>query len=159
MDRLDDEGTDPMVRLWPQRRDRPPKATVWETLVTFSGIADRAVELQFDADAVICACAQPGETPTSVAKEAYRVASEYNRLVSWTLDSPAAGSTENLRSELITLLQYHLIMVHHAVRFAFPKYRTEKSEQLRLGMTGLGAMAAELRATREHIDMLRRQSE
>jgi len=148
-----------MVRLWAQRRDRRPKATVWETLVTFSGIVDRAVELQLDADAVIFACAQPGETPPSVAKEAYRVASAYNRLVSWTLDSPELGSTRDLRAELITLLQYHLIMVHYAVRFAFPKSRTAKSEQRRLEMTGLGARAAELRAAREHIEALLRQSE
>jgi hypothetical protein len=143
-----------MARRRKPPRDRRPAPTLWETLITFSTVAERAVDLQMDADAVIHACAQPGETAPAVAREAFRLASEYNRLVGWILDSAELDELSTLRAGLVSQLRYHLIMVHNSVRLAFPKGRMVNAEQHRLRMTGLGAQAAALRATHDHINAL-----
>jgi len=132
------------------RRERP----LWETLATFSSVAERAVALQPDADAVIHACSQPGETAPQVAREAFHLASEYNRLVDWILDCPENDNLTALRADLVSQLRYHLIMVHDSVRFAFPNGRMLNAERYRLRLTGLGTQAAALRATHERVEAL-----
>jgi hypothetical protein len=105
----------------------------------------QAVGMQDRADAVIVACAQPGETPWDIARRGRVVAGEYGRLSGWAADLAWRADRPPPPQRVVELLRYHLGMIDSALKLAFPKYRTDKLERRRLAMTGLGDPARELR--------------
>lgn len=118
----------------------------------------RAVALQGRADDVIGRCSLPGETPWTVARRGSAVAGEYGRLPGWADDLADHCAPESLPGRITALLRYHLEMVDAALKLAFPRYRTERLERVRMSLTGLGEPAWALRdaetALRARIDEL-----
>jgi hypothetical protein len=108
-------------------------------------VAARAVELRDRADEVITSCSLPGETPGAVARRGCVVAGEYGRLSGWADDLAAGSAADSVPGRVAGLVRYHLVMVDLALKLAFPRYRTEKSERLRMGLSGLGEPAEALR--------------
>ncbi len=105
----------------------------------------QAVALQERAEAVIVACAQPGETSWEVARRGRAVAAQYSRLSGWAADLVWQADRPPPPQRIVELLRYHLGMLDCALRLAFPRYRTDRLERRRLAMTGLGSPARELR--------------
>jgi hypothetical protein len=116
-------------------------------VATLHVIAEHAVSLRSATQAFLVACAEPSEPPPAVAKEGHRLATEYNRLHAWVLDTPTVDDLAALRNDLASQLQYHCVLVHDAVRFAFPKIRTASSEAHRATLAHLGPPTAELSVT------------
>jgi hypothetical protein len=110
-------------------------------------IAEHAVSLRPATQAFLNACTESSETPPAVAVQGHRLATEYNRLHAWVLDTPTVDDLAALRNDLASQLQYHCVLVHDAVRFAFPKVRTPSSEAHRATLAHLGPPAAELSDT------------
>jgi hypothetical protein len=123
------------------------------TLRSLLTIVDRAVALQDRADAVLFACALDGEPGSRVAREGGTVAGEYQRLWGWSRDIAPDADPGSLEGRASVLLMAHCNTVHVAIRFAFPRQRTERSEQQRKAVTRLGSIAEELRAVREELRM------
>lgn len=117
------------------------------------GIADRAVELQTQALAVLQACSAEEEPHAAVARTAGEIAGEYHRLWAWSLDFATQADSESLERRLSQLLMQHCQLLHFAIRFAFPKCRSIRTEQQRRAATGLGTGANELKSVRNELDM------
>jgi hypothetical protein len=133
-----------------QQEPRHDSGAALRALLT---IADRAVDLQDRADAVLFACAAPGEPSGRVAREAGVVANEYHRLAEWARSVTPDADPDSLEGRVRVLLSAHCEQVHWAVRFAFPRYRTERSEQQRRAVRRLGRIADELREARDELRM------
>jgi hypothetical protein len=130
----------------PQRDDRA-------ALRSLLAIVDRAVDLQDRGDAVLFACAVDGEPATRVAREGGVVAGEYQRLWEWSREVAPDADPGSLEGRASALLMAHCTTLHVAIRFAFPRYRTERTEEQRRAVTRLGPIAGELRAVREELRM------
>ncbi|MTD56419.1 hypothetical protein [Amycolatopsis pithecellobii] len=143
----------------PARRDGQgtiqldPAAARLLRLSTLLQLADRAVELQAEADAVIAACGGPGETPGSVARRGRRVGAEYARLQGWALDLCEDDEAGSLPCRIGELLCYHTEMLDLSLRLAFPRYRSAKLERRRRALSGLGEPARALRDSRAALRM------
>ncbi|HET9139021.1 hypothetical protein [Actinophytocola sp.] len=122
-------------------------------LVALLAVADRGIALQDDAVAVLRACAAPGEPDGSVAREGGRVAGEYHRLWAFALDFARHADPDSLERRVSQLLLHHCQVLHHAIRFAFPKFRTERLEQARQSVVDLGPPAEEMRSLRDELAM------
>jgi hypothetical protein len=122
-------------------------------LVALLAIADRGIELQSDAVAVLVACAVPGEPDGFAAREGGRVAGEYHRLWAWSLDFAPLADPNSLERRLSQLLMHHCQVLHYAIRFAFPKFRTPRIERQRRGVVDLGPPAVQLRSLRDELAM------
>jgi hypothetical protein len=116
-------------------------------------IVERAVDLQDRADAVLFACAAEDEPGARIAREAGAVAGEYNRLREWARETAPDADPGSVEGRAVALLMAHCQSVHVAVRFAFPRFRTERTEEQRRAVTRLGAVAARLREVREELRM------
>lgn len=138
-------------RGFPVRRDGPgtvqldPAAARLLRLATLLQLVDRAVALQPEAEEVIIACAQPGETPGSVARRGRRVAADYARVQGWALDLCEGEQPGSLLRRITELLSYHTEMLDLALKLAFPCYRSERLERRRRALDGLGEPARTLR--------------
>lgn len=108
-------------------------------------IVVQAVALQARAEAVIVGCAQPGDTPSDVARRGRAVAGQYGRLSGWAADLAWQTDRPPPPQRIVELLRYHLGMLDCALKLAFPRYRSDRLERHRLAMTGLGTPARELR--------------
>ena len=135
-----------------------PAAAVLLRLMAVWEVAARAVELQDRADEVITACSLPGETPGAVARRGRVVAGEYGRMSGWADDLADGAAADSMPGRVAGLVRYHLAMVDLGLKLAFPRYRTENSERLRMGLSGLGEPAGALReievALRRRIEKL-----
>jgi hypothetical protein len=137
-------------RSFPARRDGPssvqldPAAARLLRLGTLLELVHRAVALQDEADEVIVACAQPGETPGSVARRGRRVGAEYARIQGWALDLCEGDEPGSLPRRIGELLSYHTEMLDLSLKLAFPRYRSAKLEHRRRALTGLGEPARTL---------------
>jgi hypothetical protein len=133
--------------------ERTPQRDGGAALRSLLMIVDRAVALQDRADAVLFACAVDGEPGARVAREGGVVAGEYQRLWGWSRDLAPDADPGSLEGRASALLMAHCNTVHVAIRFAFPRQRTERSEEQRRAVTRLGPIAEELRAVREELRM------
>jgi hypothetical protein len=132
---------------------RTPQHDDGAALRTLLAIVDRAIALQDRADAVLFGCAVDGEPSTRVAREGGAVAGEYQRLWEWSHETAPDADPRSLEGRISALLMAHCQAVHLAIRFAFPRYRTERSEEQRQKVTRLGGIAPELRSLREELRM------
>lgn len=114
-------------------------------------IVERAVELQDRADSALFACATGDDPPTGAAREGGVVAGEYHRLWEFARDAAPGAGPESLEGRVTALLFAHCQVVHTAVRFAFPQYRTERSERQRRSVQRLGAIAEQLRSAADEL--------
>jgi hypothetical protein len=131
--------------------DRPER--VLADLLGLLAIADQAIVLRERAEAVLQACASPGEPSHFVAREGGRVAGEYHRLWGWSLDfAPYAGegSLERRLSELV--MQHHRLL-HVAVRLAFPRQPGPGTVRPSGVVEDLGQWSTELRSVRDELDL------
>jgi hypothetical protein len=108
----------------------------------------RAIELQPAAEEVIAACAQPGDTPASVARRGSRIASEFCRLHGWAADLSRSDGLDSVQVRAAQLINYHAAMLDLCLKLAFPNVRTPTLESRRLRLDGLGEPACTLRETR-----------
>ena len=122
-----------------------PAAAEALRLRSLLAIVTRAVQLQAEAEDVLAACAQPGETPTIVARHGQRVAADYGRLHGWAMDLCGGDAAGSLPRRITELLHYHAELIDVALKLAFPRYYSEKLERRRLALTGLGPPALVLR--------------
>lgn len=90
-------------------------------LLTLLAIVDRGCELQPRADAVLRACASIAHPGPATAREGGYLAGEYHRLHGWAADADRAGPVDALYEQVALLMMQHCMLVHHAVRLAFPK--------------------------------------
>lgn len=133
------------------QRPEPPVALDRDLarLITLQAVVDRGCELQRRAESFLLACSLPGEPGPAVAREGGAIAREYHRLHDWSLAvegrCPDPDSVDQRVSEL---LMYHCVLVHDAVRLAFPRFRTPRAEQRRRALADLGDPARRLRAAR-----------
>lgn len=122
-----------------------PDAAESLRLRSLLAIVTRAVALQPEAEEVLAACAQPGETPSAVARRGQQVAADYGRLHGWAMDLCGNAAAESLPRRITELLHYHAELIDMALKLAFPRYRSAKLERRRLALTGLGPPAVVLR--------------
>jgi hypothetical protein len=122
-----------------------PHAAESLRLRSLLAIVTRAVELQTEADEVLVACSQPGETPSVVARRGQQVAADYGRLHGWAMDLCGNDSADSLPRRITQLLHYHAELIDVALKLAFPRYYSAKLERRRLALTGLGPPAIVLR--------------
>lgn len=137
--------------------DRPsPDATdsVELHLLGLLAIADRACELQDRAEAVLCACATVAQPNPSLAREGGYVAGEYHRLHGWAADADRPGGmdvdVDALHRQVALLLMQHCMLVHYAVRLAFPKSGRRPPGPCPVSPE-LGDPARRLRASRDEL--------
>jgi hypothetical protein len=135
-----------MAERTPQHGDDP-------ALRTLLALVDRAIDLQDRADAVLFACATADEPGARIAREGGLVAAEYNRLWEWARESAPDADPASVEGRAVALLMAHCNTVHVAVRFAFPRTRTARSEEQRRAVTRLGSVAGRLRDVREELRM------
>lgn len=124
---------------------------VVEQRIRLIGLLDtvtRAVELQPEADAVIAACALPGETPSWVARRGGRVANEYCRLYGWAADLAKDAPRDSVPARAVELINYHGALLDVCLQLAFPRIPTPILEQRRRALRGLGEPARTLRDIR-----------
>lgn len=143
----------PVRRAGPSTVQLDPAAARRLRLGTLLHLVDRAVALQSEADEVILACAQPGETPGSVARRGRRVAAEYARLQGWALDLCEPDEPGSLPRRIAELLSYHTELLDVSLKLAFPRYRSERLERRRRALCGLGEPARILRDTQVALRM------
>ncbi|HEU5473486.1 MAG TPA: hypothetical protein VFV67_22810 [Actinophytocola sp.] len=122
-------------------------------LLALLAIADRGIALQDEAVAALRACAVPGEPDGAAARAGGRVANEYHRLWAASLDFAPHADPESLERRLSQLLLHHCQVLHHAIRFAFPKYRSARLERQRRSVVDLGPPAEALCAVRDELAM------
>jgi hypothetical protein len=92
-------------------------------------VAERAHGLLPDFEAFLAVCAAAADPGSGVGREGHRLATEFDHLVAWLQDDPAPVSAD--RELLESGLRYHRAMIHDALRFTFPRCRTEQTEALR----------------------------
>ena len=90
-------------------------------LLALLAIVDRGCALQPRAEAVLRACATIARPGPEVAREGGFVAGEYHRLYGWAADADCTGAIGALYKQVALLLMQHCMLVHYAVRLAFPK--------------------------------------
>ena len=99
----------------------PGGADVELQLLALLAIVDRGCELQPRAEGVLRACAGIAHPGPEVAREGGFVAGEYHRLHGWAADAERTGAADALYRHVALLMLQHCMLVHHAVRLAFPK--------------------------------------
>jgi hypothetical protein len=119
-------------------------------LLGLLAVADRGVELQDRAEAVLRRCAGEDHPAVALAREGGYVAGEYHRLHGWAADADHLAEGDGLRELMALLLMQHCMLVHHAVRLAFPKAAHPAGVRRPIGPE-LGEPAHRLRATRDEL--------
>lgn len=145
---------------WGHRRPSPDIADDVELrLVALLAIAERGCELQDRAEAVLRECATVEHPDFAVAREGGYVAGEYHRLHGWAADAerPANGAVnvtvDGLYRLVALLMMQHCMLVHHAVRLAFPKSARHLPGRCHIAPE-LGDPARRLRASRDELARL-----
>ena len=131
--------------------DRPER--VLADLLALLAIADQALILQERAEAVLQACAEPGEPSHFVAREGSRIAGEYQRLWGWSLDFAPCAGDGSLERRLSDLVLLHFQLLHVAVRLAFPRQSTPGAFRSRRAVEDLAPWVSELRSVRDELDL------
>lgn len=130
------------------RRRPPPVLSPARQRAALADIARRGVELQLDADRVVVVCGQPGPVAGWIGRDGAEVLLAYYRLreelAAVAVDAPLA----EVRDRLDRQLYFHLWMLREALQFALGAAPTERCEEVRARLTGLGRTADELRAIR-----------
>lgn len=120
-----------------------------DRLITLQAVVDRGCALQRRAESFLLACSLPDEPGPAVAREGGAIAGEFHRLHAWSVDVAGRSSDpESVDQRVSALLMYHCVVVHEAVRLAFPRFRTPRVEQRRRELADLGDPARRLRAAR-----------
>jgi hypothetical protein len=114
-------------------------------------IADRGCELQDRAEAVLRGCAGTDQPGTALAREGGYVAGEYHRLNGWAADAERDAGLEALRERIALLLMQHCMLVHHAVRLAFPRGSAPTWENRLHIAPDLGDAGRRLRVSRDEL--------
>lgn len=133
------------------RRPEPPAALDRDLarLITLQAVVDRGCELQPRAESFLLACSLPDEPGPAVAREGGAIAREYHRLHDWSIDVEGRSSDpESVDQRVSALLMFHCVLVHDAIRLAFPRFRTPRAEQRRRALADLGDPARRLRVAR-----------
>lgn len=162
---------------WGHRRPRPSDLAddVELRLIALLAIAERGCELQDRAEAVLRVCATVEHPDFAVAREGGHVAGEYHRLHGWAADAEQSGSgavgdirpdiradiradisgglVETLHRRVALLMMQHCMLVHHAVRLAFPKSGRRRPGPCPIAPE-LGDPAQRLRASRAELARL-----
>jgi hypothetical protein len=107
-----------------------------------SAVAERTLDLLLDFGAFMALCSATDNPGSEIGRAGHRLASEFDRLVSWLHDEPASADQD--RAQLMAGLGYHRAMVHNALRFVFPRARTERSEELRRSLRVIGLPTMQL---------------
>jgi hypothetical protein len=117
-------------------------------------IADRALEIQDEADAAVRACGIRGVVSSEVALRLGAMLRVYSRLyyevegLETELD-PELGA---VRRDLLELLSYHLHMLRDAGDLVFSARRVPRNERFRLELAeGLGPRAEDLGRLRDRL--------
>ena len=131
--------------------ERPER--VLADLLALLAIADQAIVLQERAEAVLQACAEPGEPSHFVAREGSRVAGEYQRLWCWSLDFAPSADEGSLERRLSDLVLVHFQTVHVAIRLAFPRQSTPGAFRSMRAVEDLSPLVAELRSVRDELNL------
>lgn len=128
--------------------ERPER--VLADLLALLAIADQVIVLQERAEAVLLACAAPGEPSHVVAREGGRLAGEYHRLWVWSLDfAPHAGGG-SLERRLSDLVMQHYRLLRAAVRPSSPLRAAAPTAE---AAEDLVRWAGELRSVRDEVDL------
>jgi hypothetical protein len=141
---------------WGHRRPRPSDLAddVELRLIALLAIAERGCELQDRAEAVLLACATVEHPDFAVAREGGYVAGEYHRLHGWAADAEISGGpAAALHRRVALLMMQHCMLVHHAVRLAFPKSGRRRPGPCPIAPE-LGDPARRLRASRAELERL-----
>jgi hypothetical protein len=128
-------------------------ASVELQLTALLAIAERGCELQERAEAVLRRCAGTEHPDPSVAREGGYIAGEYHRLHGWAADAERAGAVDALHRQVALLMMQHCMLVHYAVRMAFPKSAHRPPGQNPISPE-LGDPARRLRASRDELTRL-----
>ena len=131
--------------------DRPERVVA--DLLALLAIADQAIILQERAEAVLEACAEPGESSQFVAREGSRVASEYQRLWNWSLDFAPSAGADSLERRLSDLVLLHFQMVHVSVRLACPRQGAPGAFRSVRAVEDVAPWVAELRSVRDQLNL------
>ncbi|HLU59208.1 MAG TPA: hypothetical protein VKZ81_27415 [Pseudonocardia sp.] len=131
--------------------ERPER--VLADLLALLSIADQAILLQERAEAVLQACAEPGEPAQFVAREGARVAAEYHRLWSWSLDFAPTAGDGSLERRLSDLVLLHFQLLHVAVRLAYPRQGAPGAYRSMRAVEDLTPWVAELRSVRDQLNL------
>lgn len=102
---------------------------------------------------MLAACAAVDEPLPQVAREGGAVAREYHRLWGWAVDLAGTAGPDSLEQRAVAVLLLHCSLIHSAVRFAFPRCRTARTEQQRRAVDALGPIGSELRSVCAELDM------
>lgn len=127
----------------------PGDADVELQLLALLAIVDRGCALQHRADAVLRDCASIARPGPGVAREGGYVAGEYHRLHGWAADADRASALDAPYKHVALLLMQHCMLVHHAVRLAFPK-TMHRPARCPIA-PGLGDPGRQLRASRDEL--------
>lgn len=150
---------------WGHRRPRPSEVAedVELRLIALFAIAERGCELQDRAEAVLRACATVEHPAPEVAREGGYIAGEYHRLHCWAVDAERSGggctdsgstdTVDGLHRLVALLMMQHCMLVHHAVRLAFPKSGRHRPGPCPIAPE-LGDSARRLRASRAELARL-----
>ncbi len=122
-------------------------------LLGLLAIADRGCALQDRAQAVLRGCAVDEHPGIGLAREGGYVAGEYHRLHGWAADADHDVDVDPLYRQVALLLMQHCMLVHYAVRLAFPRSGRRLPGRLPIAPE-LGETARRLRAARD--DLARR---
>jgi len=131
--------------------ERPER--VLADLLALLAIADQAILLQERAEAVLQACAEPGEPSQFVAREGSRVAGEYQRLWNWSLDFAPSAGDGSLERRLSDLVLLHFQMLHVSVRLACPRQAPPGAFRSVRAVKDIGPWVAELRSVRDELNL------
>lgn len=152
---------------WGHRRPRPTDLAddAELRLIALLAIAERGCELQDRAEAVLLACATVEHPDFAVAREGGYVAGEYHRLHGWAAGAErsgdgaggnadiSSGPVEAQHRRVALLMMQHCMLVHHAVRLAFPKSGRRRPGPCPIAPE-LGDPARRLRASRAELARL-----
>lgn len=139
-------------------RHRPTAEDRELRLLGLLAIADRGCELQDRAEAVLRDCATVDQPDPALAREGGYLAGEYHRLHGWAADADGATGADPLCQQVALLLMQHCMLVHHAVRLAFPKAARSEPCRRRHVSPELGDPARRLRASRDELARLVRRA-
>jgi hypothetical protein len=124
---------------------RPERVLV--DLLGLLAIADHAIALQPQAEAVLCPCGRPGDGPT---RRAEVLAEEYYELWSHSLSFAPHAGPGSLERLLSGLIDRHYQVLQRTLRLGLPDADSPRSEQ-RLGE--LRSAATELRGARDDLNL------
>jgi hypothetical protein len=122
-------------------------------LLGLLAIVERGCELQDRAEALLYHCSTTEHPRPSVAREGGYLAGEYHRLYGWAADAERSAGVDALHRQVAVLLMQHCMIVHYAIRLAFPKSAHRRPGPSPIAPV-LGDPARRLRASRDELTRL-----